>query len=199
MTRAVQHEPEGVRAARMTHCREILAGKTKSLRYVDALDLHNLQLGDERMAEAITRIAEAPGIRRLHLGWNTLGVGAMRALAASPLATWIEELDLAGNELGDPGIAALFAGHFPSLWKLDVPYCRVGDGAAGPIAAMTGMAALRDLSLRRNDLTNAGAAILAASQPLRRQLTRLDVDYNDEMTSKGMRLLREAFGKALVE
>ncbi len=109
------------------------------------------------------------------------------------------ELDLTGNHPGEAGIAALVAGHFPRLERLGLAWCRLEDGAAPSLADVApGMPVLRDLSLRRNDFTDEGALVLAASERLRAQIERVDLDCNDEITRRGMPALRRAFGSALV-
>jgi hypothetical protein len=198
VTRVVQHETGPGRDARRKRCEEILAGNLRSIEFVSDLDLHNLQLGDETLAKAIARVSELPGIKRLRIGFNVLRADAMKALATSALSARLEELDLTGNQLGDLGTAALFAGNFPCLGQLQLGWCRLTDGAAPAIAEAFGMPMLRELSLRRNEFTDGGAAILAASARLRAQLTRIDFDYNDETTRRGMNALRRAFGAALV-
>jgi hypothetical protein len=59
------------------------------------------------------------------------------------------------------------------------------------------MPVLRELSLRRNKFTDEGAVVLAASERLRAQIRRIDLDSNDEVTRRGMKALRHAFGSAL--
>jgi hypothetical protein len=198
MTFAVQWEPDGLRAARMKRCEDILAGKLASLQYVGELDLHNLQLEDARMCAALARIASVPTVRTLNIGFNALRGEAMAALARSSFALRLEKLELTGNVLGDLGISALFAGDFPELRELGLSWCELGDGAAGPLANARGMPKLRELSLRRNHFTDRGAAILAASKTLTGQLTRIDLDSNDEVTRAGSKALLAAFGDALV-
>jgi hypothetical protein len=198
VTEVVQHEPQALRAARAHRCDEILAGNLTSVEYVAELDLHNLQLGDERTMSVLARIGHMARLRALRIGFNVLRAGAMRALSASPLSAQLEELDLTGNHLGNEGIAALFAGAFPRLAVLGLGWCSLSDGAAGPIASAASFPALRDLSIRRNRFTDAGARRLASSPALRAQLTRLNVDYNDDMTSRGVTLLSKAYGDALV-
>lgn len=198
MTGVVQHEPKGVREARMKRCADILAGKLQSLAFVSELDLHNLQLGDARMAGVFARLAEVESIERLAIGFNVLRRDAMRALGESPLSARLVELELTGNHLGEAGVAALVAGRFPRLERLGLAWCRLDDGAARSLADASGVPALRDLSLRRNDFTDEGALALAASERLRAQLERLDFDCNDDVTRRGMNALRRAFGSALV-
>ena len=198
MTAAVQWEPDGLRAARMKRCNDILAGKLASLSYVMDLDLHNLQLGDERMSAAIRQIATVPTISVVNIGFNVLRAEAMNALVRSKLALRIERLELTGNALGDLGMSLLCAGDFPELRELGLSWCELGDGAAGPLANAKGMPKLRELWLRRNHLTDRGASILAASPTLTGQLTRIDLDYNDDLTRASTKVLLESFGDALV-
>jgi len=199
MTHVVQHEPVALRAARSQRCDEILAGNLSSLRHAASLDLHNLQLGDTVMSVVLSRIAGVSGLSALHLGFNVLRADAMRALAASPLSVRLVELDLTGNPLGDAGIAALFGGAFPHLAVLGLSWCSLGDGALGVIAEATTFPALRELSLRRNAFTDEGARALASAVTLRQTLTSLNLDYNDTITRRGMKALREAYGGSLVE
>jgi hypothetical protein len=198
MTSVVQHETKGAREDRMKRCTHILAGDLRSVAFVRDLDLHNLQLGDARMADVFARLAEVESIERLAIGFNILRRDAMTALCESPLSARLVELDLTGNHLGDAGIAALVAGRFPRLGRLGLAWGRLEDSAAAALADAAGMPALRDLSLRRNDLTDEGAFVLAASERLRAQLERLDIDCNDEVTRRGMTAVRRAFGSTLV-
>ena len=198
MTGVVQHETKGAREARMKRCTDILAGKLHSVAFVSELDLHNLQLGDARMADVFARLAEAESIERLAIGFNILRRDAMKALGESPLSARLVELDLTGNHLGEAGIAALAARRFPRLERLGLGWCHLEDSAAPSLADAPGMPVLRDLSLRRNAFTDEGALVLAASERLRAQIGRIDFDYNDEVTRRGMTALQRAFGSALV-
>jgi hypothetical protein len=193
----IQWEPEGRREARLDRLREIMAGNTRSLEFVESLDLHNLQCGDEAAIRVFVRLAQFEAITSIHLGWNRLGPPAMAVLGESPLGGRVRTLVLAGNDLGDAGVGELCRHAFPSLETLDLAYCKVGDRAADALAAAP-MRALRTLLLRRNDLGDAGAIALASSTLLRRGLERLDVDANDNLTRRGTRALREAFGTRLV-
>jgi hypothetical protein len=83
MTGVVQHETKGAREARMKRCTDILAGKLQSVAFLSGLDLHNLQLGDARMADVFARLAEVESIERLAIGFNVLRRDAMKALGES--------------------------------------------------------------------------------------------------------------------
>ncbi len=198
MSGVVQREAKGAREARMKRCTDILAGKLGSVAFVNELDLHNLQLGDARMADVFARLAEVESIERLAIGFNVLRRDAMKALGESPLSARLVELDLTGNHLGEAGIAALAAGRFPRLERLGLGWCDLEDCAAPSLADAPGMPVLRDLSLRRNAFTDEGALVLAASERLRTQIGRIDFDCNDEVTRRGMTALQRAFGPALV-
>jgi len=142
----------------------------------------------------LTQLATVSGIQHLDLGFNGLRAPSMIALSESGITARLVSLELDGNHLGIAGITALCEQEFPLLEELGLSWCELNDEAITPITATKAFPKLNTLRLRRNKLTDAGAELLAASDWLRRQLTQLTRDYNDDMTSRGRDILIGAFG-----
>ena len=199
MTRTVQYEDAASRAARMQRAQALIDGDLRSVMCVEDLRLKNLQLGDDAAPRLLRSIEHVPSVKHLDLSFNVLGAAAMAARARCAFTLHLESLDLSGNEIGTDGVRALCAADLPELRTLDLSWCELVDSAVHAIAGARGMPSLQNLTLRRNNLTDAGGAALAASAHLRAQLLRLSIDYNDGMTAKGRKLLRAAFDVALVD
>ena len=86
--------------------------------------------------------AHLPALRSLRLSSCRLGDDALAALAAAPLLTGVERLDLTQNAFGDAGLAALFAS--PRLGALRE--LRLGSLYASPFSP-AGLAAIAHASL----------------------------------------------------
>jgi uncharacterized protein (TIGR02996 family) len=119
---------------------EGLAALLHQRRLSELIELTLISCGmDHKGAEALASVS-LPELRRLDLSKNNLGPAGAEALAHAPLAANLVELTLDSTDLQDRGAAALAAASWPML---------------------------RTLSLRSNQMTDAGARALATSANLK--------------------------------
>ncbi|MCA9664388.1 MAG: TIGR02996 domain-containing protein [Myxococcales bacterium] len=133
-----------------------------------------------------------PLLRSLAIPQNAIGDNAAAALARSPLLAQLEQLDVATNNLGGRGVAALvgslqrvrrldlsanyfgeqacarIAAHegLRALEMLDLEFCRVGGDGIAHLARSPNLGALRELDVSCCHIDDEGAVALAASPRL---------------------------------
>jgi hypothetical protein len=122
------------------------------------------------------------GLRRLDLSGTRGELGDPQDLALPHLAG-LTDLNLAGNRIGDAGVARLAAGAPSHLLRLDLSDNRL---TAESVAQVTRFASLRWVSLRDNDLS-AGLPRLLASELLPR-LCSLDLRHTGLTDAHALRL-----------
>jgi uncharacterized protein (TIGR02996 family) len=105
---------------------------------------------------AVSRLVAAlPGsrLRKLELMYAGLTLVSAAALAEAPSWGPLEELDLAGNRVGDAGVAALAgAPALAGLRTLVLSSCGVGEAGARALAASPHAGGLRRVRLYESDL-----------------------------------------------
>ena len=70
------------------------------------LGLNDCRL-DNAAIEALSRVDQAPALRSLQLGYNSIGPGGAAALASWPVLAHVWHLDLHDNIIGHDGLIAL--------------------------------------------------------------------------------------------
>ena len=161
------------------------------------------------------------GLRALDLSGNDVNDAGARALVESRPLARLAALRLAGNHIGDAGVAVLArSGLFRRMLahdpRVDLRANAIGPAGAAALAgspvaaaaaavdlagnylgeALVGgphLAGVRALRLAQNQVTDAGAAALAAALPRFARLRRLDVSGN-RLTRRGIELLAAAWG-----
>ena len=124
------------------------AGALPAVTWLDLIDVHVGDAGASALAAALGRGA-LPRLKRLYLGGTAIGDAGLVALApALRRRPALEGLSLAGNPLGDEGLAAFVAPPPP---------------AGAPPPTTGGLAKLKLLDLTNTQVTNAGCATLAAA------------------------------------
>jgi hypothetical protein len=116
------------------------------------LGLNHCRLDDAAM-EALARVQDAPALRSLDLGYNSIGPDGAAALAGWPVLARVWHLGLHDNFIGDDGLIALAGSpHIGRLLELDLEQdCwnsrafTFGDRAAGALAASRSLARLDGL------------------------------------------------------
>ena len=100
----------------------------------------------------------------LRLASCELSRASVEALAKAPWLAELEELDLGGNQLRDPGALALAQVPFSRLRRLALASCGIGRDGARALLRSPHLARLRQLRLHENALGDAGALALARSR-----------------------------------
>jgi len=90
--------------------------------------------------------------------------GAVEALARAPWLAELEELDLGGNQLRDPGALALGEVPFSRLRRLALASCSIGKSGARELLRSPHLARLRQLRLHENAIGDGGAVAIARSR-----------------------------------
>ncbi|KAG2483285.1 hypothetical protein HYH03_017832 [Edaphochlamys debaryana] len=146
------------------------------------LDLSLNSLGDagcKALAKALPPLGGSLAV--LALSHNGIGTEGTRALAgALPACAGLQELLLAGNQLGDTAARELAAA-LQRLPKLQVLHLQdnhrlAADGVAGLAGALPGLPALRELDLARCHAGNEGARHIAKALASHPSLTRLSLE-----------------------
>jgi Ran GTPase-activating protein (RanGAP) involved in mRNA processing and transport len=138
-----------------------------ALGQLERLSLQKGSIGEEGL-EAL--LAAFPRLRSLALVHLRLPEGAGQRLAAAALPE-LRALDLAENQLGDAGAAALATLQAP-LEKLVLAQNQVGDAGAAALAKAPFAATLGQLDLSNNRIGDDGVVALAGAFP---KLTDLDL------------------------
>ena len=166
---------------------------------VAVLDLSRLRLGKADVVR-LGRSPKLAGLRGLHLGSSFYEAGTLEALVAGDgltslqaldlsidwlgflqakrLAKWprlgqMRVLNLAGNDLGSAGVAALAAAPLGNLRRLNLQSCKLRDASACALAKAP-LDNLTWLYLLHNNIDSRGVIALARSPHLA-QLTYLDL------------------------
>lgn len=153
------------------------------------LNLSNNRISDAGLL-ALSRNLKAPRLRRLNLSGNSLSRVSIDAIfeawptlqilelsrcglkapagtalaSATPCAlAW---LNLAGNMLGDEGVAALCQGDWSALLGLDLSTNALTDASAASLANAPSLPRLARLELTQNEISGDGRASLSASSHL---------------------------------
>ena len=142
-------------------------------------DLEELQLGfngiDDAGVIALARASSFPSLKKLGLNDNgaITGVG-LQALAASPFFAGLNELDISGNDIGEPGVrAALTSPSFARLQTLHLDRNPIGDAGAIALAQSALLARMVARSASLKFRGHAGGPIGPAGAAPWRQAQRL--------------------------
>lgn len=187
-----QVELPGHKEARLALLALIERGDAR-LATIERVDVSCRLLGPERLAEVLRRFEEMRpvAVTELILSFNDIGVAGARRIASSPIAVQLESLELCGNELGDEGIEALLGGTFTRLQSLRLSYNDISDAGARMLAETKSLPRLRELNLRRNRIADAGIRALCSGD-FPDRLTSLNLEYN-EFQNPGFDMLDQAF------
>jgi uncharacterized protein (TIGR02996 family) len=126
-----------------------------------SLSLGSVILGEPE-SEALAG-AELPLLRDLQLYFQHLRPAGLGRLARAPFAAALDSLALpgsVGNRLGPSGAAALAAGSWGGLRRLDLQTNSLGDTGAECVAAAAWAGRLHHLNLQSNDIGPRGARTL---------------------------------------
>ena len=106
-------------------------------------------------------------------------------------------VDLAGNEFGDAGAAAVARAGWQNLTCLDLGENGITAEGARALAAWQGLAKLAYLDLGGNPIGLEGAKALAACKALKK-CRKIVVPYDEKLLpAEGLELLRTAFGRRI--
>lgn len=129
-------------------------------------------------------------VRALSFAGGVFTVDTADALAASPHAAELVELDLSYQALGPNGMAALASAPLRSLELLAANGCDIGDDGAEALFAGRSFENLRLLGLSENRMTDDACAALAGASHFDR-LEELELCHN-YITADGMDALAAA-------
>jgi uncharacterized protein (TIGR02996 family) len=163
--------------------------------------LTGLNLRDNRVRELDAKMMAAEGrgptLRLLSLRHCSLSAKAAASLASAPVLANLVGLDLAGNELGDAGAAALAAAKCSQLTCLDLGSNGITGKGVKAFLAWPGLAKLADLNLTNNPIGLEGAKALAACTTLKK-CRKLTVPADPKhVPEEGRKLLQEKYGRRL--
>jgi uncharacterized protein (TIGR02996 family) len=117
-------------------------------------------------------------LRRLDLGFNSVGVVEARALARSPVLETVTTLEFSSGKLTPEAMQALAASpHLANLEKLELGSTGIGDEGLIALANSPHVRRLRVLDVCRCGITERGLKALAGS-PYLEQLEDLDLSIN---------------------
>lgn len=127
-----------------------------------ALDLTGNALGPA----AALALADAAQLQPvvLRLASCELARDSVMALAKAPWLAELEELDLGGNQLREPGALALAEVPFSRLRRLALASCGIARDSARRLLRSPHLTRLRQLRLHENAIGDAGAIALARSR-----------------------------------
>jgi uncharacterized protein (TIGR02996 family) len=130
-----------------------------------AIEDLNLQ-GNRLNVPGGRRLASAGlhNLRSLDLGYSSIGVGGMQALASSAALAGLRRLNLNGN--GVRMTALVGSPYLVHLEALSLTSNHLNDAAVRDMAGWSGLAGLRELSLAYNFLSSLGVKALTASPHL---------------------------------
>ena len=126
--------------------------------------LERLDLAGNRLNDAgVQALAESDAMARmmtirpiLNLRGNGIRADGIAALADSPVADLVEDLDLSGNPIGDAGLHELARSRrFGRLRRLNLRDTRVVGSGWRRLASASWLGSVRELDLRDNLLTQA--------------------------------------------
>lgn len=121
----------------------------------------------------IALVAQAQQPLEISFGYRTIGREGAAALAATPIATHMRQLNLGGNDIRDEGVRALAESpHLSQLTHLNLRKNEVGPEAVRVLSALP---ALRSLDLSDNPIHDEGLRHFAAS-PLLTHATSLHAE-----------------------
>lgn len=143
---------------------------SEPISFVEVRGLRGIE-GVERLLEA----AWLPHVRRLVVR-GKIGDAGFEALVASPALDQLEALNVTGNRIGPPGIAAL-QDHLPTLRSLVLTSNKLEDAGITGLAQYKHLGNLETLYLGNCGLTAAGVNRLLDGAPLTR-LTKLALTGN---------------------
>ncbi|EOD05047.1 hypothetical protein EMIHUDRAFT_250346 [Emiliania huxleyi CCMP1516] len=151
------------------------------------------------------QFGNATELRYMRLGWGEEEAAQVAEVIASGATPLLEELDLAGNQIGDDGLKALAAalgreGSAPRLQELDLTSNQIGDDGLMSLAAALSndgvVPRLANLILDGNRFGNEGLKALVSAlsrESGASQLQRLEFCSN-EIGDEGLKALAAAFG-----
>jgi uncharacterized protein (TIGR02996 family) len=157
----------GLRRLRMTALRVGERGVTTLVSGRHAAQLSMLDLtGNALWPAAVQALAGAAQLQPavLRLASCELARDSALALAKAPWLAELEELDLGGNELRDPGALALAQVPFSRLRRLALASCGIVRDSARRLLRSPHLARLRQLRLHENAIGDAGAIAIARSR-----------------------------------
>jgi uncharacterized protein (TIGR02996 family) len=163
--------------------------------------LAGLSVAANPVRELDAKILAAPGrgptLRLLSLQSCKLSAKAVAALASAPSLVHLVALDLAYNQIGDAGAAAIADSKWDRLTCLDL----AGNGITGKgvkaLVAWPGLANLAYLDLRGNPIGLAGAKALAGCDALKKCRKIVVPGVGKELPAAGYKLLKKTFGRRL--
>lgn len=159
-------------ATRLPHeCLERLGNALQACNAIQQLDFTGNQIGPSGVRSLLPALLHLPQLRRLDLGGNDLKMPGLAALSEQMQPTRLaslEYLDLSDNKLGSQGVR-----------QLGAAYTRA---AVHPIL-------LKHLDLSKNGIDGAAVEQLAAGLELCTSLTSLDLSVNKEFGAPGVRHL----------
>jgi len=164
--------------------------------------LVGLSLRDNRCRELDAKVlateGRGPTLRFLSLRHCLLSAKAAAALATAPSLAHLACIDLAGNEIGDAGAAAIAQSKWDRLTCLDLGGNGITAEGVKALVAWPGVANLTLLDLGENNpIGVAGAKALAGCAALRK-CRKLIVPSNEQhLPAAGRELLQAKFGKRL--
>jgi uncharacterized protein (TIGR02996 family) len=150
---------------------------------VHSLYLKQFRLTDQDAA-VLFASKQLAGVRELDLFANRFGPETGRAIAKSPCTALLRTLELANNELGDAGAAAILGASWPELRELDL-----GQSGITKLELAGRFPKLEELDLADNPIGDAGAAVLVASK-LKLEVLRVG---NCGMSERSVRALEKRF------
>jgi uncharacterized protein (TIGR02996 family) len=162
--------------------------RSKVFRRLTVLGVRNDRRDGGSLAGELARLKDPPALAKLDLSGNRLAAPALAALAASAAVAAVEDLDLSDNTLGADGLAALAGGTFPNLRALHLLRTRPQEAGVGALAGAPFFPELRSLSLGGNNLGPAAAIEIANPPSGAAQLRVLDLREN-RIGDRGARAL----------
>ena len=167
-------------------------------------NIHNIKLDSNSLAylsathfnEAMDNLlSKVPNLRTLHLGNNQLDSNQAISLGnsiAKHKLTWLENLTLGSNDIGDTGVTAILKALPPTIKQLYLHGCDIhDDGIIALRTAFDHMPELWGLGLNGNPVTDNGVKILAKALKDRHKIRDIGITLS-EMTDDGVKTLAHA-------
>lgn len=154
------------------------------------------------LKDQVEALAACPLLSRIHelsLRDTKFGLAKLKVFLKSPWIKSIQGFDFSFNGLSQSAVREILA--TPSLGpikSLALDSCKLGDRGLSLLLESDWIQHLQKLEIRSNNLNNDDAARIADC-PRLRQLKELHLDFNSEITNRGIRRLLESENLPLLE
>jgi len=186
---------------------QVLAEIVKENNYIKRLELPNNLIGGEGASYLFQALKLNGSLERLSLDHNNLkDDGVLKIASALPWHPDLTELSLANNNIGDDGVQgfcvqfvaskAKNTGKEHTFPKIDLRNNNIGDRGAKAISQLiSDNQSITEVNLDHNIIGDDGVIAIAANLSLPSCHVRSLFLAHNQMSSKGVMALSDAFGK----